>query len=136
MSSEASTCAVLVIHGIGEQRPMGTLRGFVESVLNDEEEAKDVTQEVFLKAWQVFETIRRKTAKGWLLKTTTNLCIDRLRRRKFQYARSNARLRLSAWDEYNDNNSKMEMLFSVTGYVRGARLRGVGAAADSSSRSA
>jgi len=37
MSSESSTCAVLVIHGVGEQRPMGTLRGFVEGVLNDEE---------------------------------------------------------------------------------------------------
>ena len=38
MNSESSTCAVLVIHGIGEQRPMGTLRGFVEGVLNDEEQ--------------------------------------------------------------------------------------------------
>ena len=68
-------------------------------MLNDEEEAKDVTQEAFLKAWRYFKTIRRETAKGWLLKTTTNRCIDRLRRRKFQYT----------WDEYNDKESNMEM---------------------------
>jgi len=68
-------------------------------MLNDKEEAKDVTQEAFLKAWQVFETIRQKTAKAWLLKTATNLCIDRLRRRKFQ----------CAWDEYDNEYSDVEI---------------------------
>ncbi|HIE25985.1 TPA: sigma-70 family RNA polymerase sigma factor [Candidatus Poribacteria bacterium] len=72
---------------------------FASYMLNDEEEAKDVTQEAFLKAWQVFEDIRRETAKAWLLKTATNLCIDRLRRRKFQ----------SAWDEYNDEYSGLKI---------------------------
>ena len=86
-------------------------------MLNDEEEAKDVTQEAFLKAWQVFETIRRKTAKAWLLKTATNLCIDRLRRRKFQYARSNARLRLSAWDEYDNEDSDVEIGNKILGNI-------------------
>lgn len=36
MSTEADTCAVVVIHGIGEQRPLATLRGFVEGVLANE----------------------------------------------------------------------------------------------------
>jgi RNA polymerase sigma-70 factor (ECF subfamily) len=66
-------------------------------MLDDEEEAKDVTQEAFLKAWRVFKTIRRKTVKAWLLKTATNLCIDRLRRRKFQ----------CAWDGYDDECSHL-----------------------------
>jgi RNA polymerase sigma-70 factor (ECF subfamily) len=68
-------------------------------MLNDAEEAKDVTQEAFLKAWQFFETIRKETTKGWLLKTTTNLCIDRLRRRKFQYA----------WNEFNNEDGDVEI---------------------------
>jgi RNA polymerase sigma-70 factor (ECF subfamily) len=76
-------------------------------MLNDEEEAKDVTQEAFLKAWQVFETIRQKTAKAWLLKTATNLCIDRLRRRKFQ----------SAWDEYDAEYSELEIGNKMFGVI-------------------
>ena len=39
MSNEADTCAVVVIHGIGEQRPTATLRGFVEGVLAEEKRA-------------------------------------------------------------------------------------------------
>jgi len=76
-------------------------------MLNDEEEAKDVTQEAFLKAWQVFKTIRLKTAKGWLLKTATNLCIDRLRRRKFQ----------RAWDDGNDEYSALEIKDGIFGAI-------------------
>ncbi len=35
MSKERRTQAVIVIHGIGEQKPMDTLRGFVDAVLPD-----------------------------------------------------------------------------------------------------
>jgi RNA polymerase sigma-70 factor (ECF subfamily) len=76
-------------------------------MLDDEEEAKDVTQEAFLKAWRVFKTIRRKTAKAWLLKTTTNICIDRLRRRKFH----------CAWGEYNDEYSCLEVGNKIFGTI-------------------
>lgn len=53
-------------------------------LLGDKDEAKDVTQDVFMKAWRVFPNLRMGTVKSWLLKTTNNLCIDLLRRRKFQ----------------------------------------------------
>jgi len=76
-------------------------------MLNDEEEAKDVTQEAFLKAWQFFETIRKETTKAWLLKTTTNLCIDRLRRRKFQ----------SAWNEFNNEDGDVEIGNKIFGVI-------------------
>src|SRR5712692_4674502 len=36
--------AVVVIHGIGEQRPMGTLRGFVDAVLPDPASRKGKTR--------------------------------------------------------------------------------------------
>lgn len=53
-------------------------------MLSDAEDAKDVAQEAFIRAWKKVRKIRSETARNWLLRTTHNLCIDRLRRRKFQ----------------------------------------------------
>lgn len=54
-------------------------------MLGNEEEARDVTQESFLRAWQLREKLRGiKAAVCWLRKTTVNLSIDLLRSRKFQ----------------------------------------------------
>lgn len=35
MSESANRVAVVLLHGIGEQRPMGTLRGFVKGVFGE-----------------------------------------------------------------------------------------------------
>lgn len=56
-------------------------------VLGESDEAEDATQESFARLWKV---LGRKTnasapdrdAGGWLMRTSRNLCIDRLRRRK------------------------------------------------------
>jgi RNA polymerase sigma-70 factor (ECF subfamily) len=53
-------------------------------LLGDEEEAKDATQEAFVKAWRKFDTLKWETSRAWLLKITVNLCLDWLRRRKFR----------------------------------------------------
>jgi len=53
-------------------------------MLRDAEEAKDVTQETFIRAWKSIRKVRDETARGWLLKTASNLCIDHLRRQKFK----------------------------------------------------
>jgi len=53
-------------------------------LLGDEEEAKDAVQEAFMKAWKRFDKRRWETSRAWLLKITTNLCLDWLRRRKFR----------------------------------------------------
>lgn len=56
--------------------------GFARRMLNDLQEAEDVAQEVFVRA---FRNIRRYDGRasvaGWLFKIATNLCIDRRRRR-------------------------------------------------------
>ncbi len=50
--------------------------------VNDRYEAQDITQEVFLKAYQFMGTYSGKAAIGrWLRKIATNLCIDRMRKR-------------------------------------------------------
>ncbi|MCD6507582.1 sigma-70 family RNA polymerase sigma factor [Candidatus Poribacteria bacterium] len=52
-------------------------------LLGNEEDAKDATQEVFMRVWERFDEMRRQTGRAWVLKITVNLCLDWLRRRKF-----------------------------------------------------
>jgi RNA polymerase sigma-70 factor (ECF subfamily) len=53
-------------------------------LLNNPDDAKDVTQETFIKAWNTNAELRLETIQSWLLKCANNLCIDLLRRRRFQ----------------------------------------------------
>ena len=46
------------------------------------EDAEDITQESFIKLWANFDSVRRAARKAWLTKTTRNLCIDNLRKKK------------------------------------------------------
>ncbi|MFZ2960932.1 MAG: RNA polymerase sigma factor [Candidatus Ozemobacteraceae bacterium] len=48
----------------------------------DPEEAKDIAQEIFLKAWQKFDPRKKSTFKAWIMTITRNFVIDRSRRRK------------------------------------------------------
>ena len=53
-------------------------------LLNSPDDAKDVTQETFIKAWNSNAELRLETIQSWMLKCANNLCIDLLRRRRFQ----------------------------------------------------
>ncbi len=53
-------------------------------LLKNSEDAKDMTQETFIKAWQHRTKLREKTVHSWLLKCVQNLCFNQLKRRKFQ----------------------------------------------------
>src|SRR5690349_22954525 len=55
--------------------------GFVRRMVRGEEEAKDVTQEVFIKAFKHMERFDgRSSLRTWLFRIAHNLCIDRARR--------------------------------------------------------
>jgi RNA polymerase sigma-70 factor, ECF subfamily len=51
-------------------------------MLRNKLDADDVTQEVLIRVWNNFEKFDPKAAKSWIMKTTHNLCLDYLRRRK------------------------------------------------------
>ena len=53
-------------------------------LLKNRESAEDITQEVFIKAWENRATLRPETVRSWLLKVAQNLCFDQLRQAKFQ----------------------------------------------------
>ena len=58
--------------------------GLSVKMLRDDMEAEDVTQEAMLRLWKIAPDWRAGEAKvsTWLHRVTSNLCIDRLRRRK------------------------------------------------------
>lgn len=55
-----------------------------ENMMKDREEAKDIAQQAFIKAYSNLNTFSRQKAKfsTWLYRIATNLCVDELRRNK------------------------------------------------------
>jgi len=59
------------------------IRGAAWRVLGSEEEARDVAQEAFLKAYRGLDAFKREARfSSWLYQIALNLCRDRLRRRR------------------------------------------------------
>lgn len=55
--------------------------GFVKRMVRDHEEAADITQEVFIRAFQAFGRFDgRSSLRTWLFRIAHNLCIDRARK--------------------------------------------------------
>jgi RNA polymerase sigma-70 factor (ECF subfamily) len=55
--------------------------GFVRRMINNGEDAADVTQDVFIRAFQSFDRFDgRSSLRTWLFRIAYNLCIDRARR--------------------------------------------------------
>ena len=50
--------------------------------LGNEQDAEDATQDAFLTAYRKLGTFRGGSFQSWLLRITTNLCLDRLRYQK------------------------------------------------------
>jgi len=51
-------------------------------MLKNSLDADDVTQEVMIRIWNNIDNFDFGSAKSWIMKTTHNLCLDYLRRRK------------------------------------------------------
>jgi RNA polymerase sigma-70 factor (ECF subfamily) len=51
-------------------------------LMHHESEAEDATQEAFLRAFQKLESFRGGSFKSWIVRITTNVCLDELRRQK------------------------------------------------------
>lgn len=58
------------------------VHGYAAHLLRDVEEARDVAQEALVRLWQHWNKIDAPGRRTWLMRTTHNLCIDRIRKRR------------------------------------------------------
>ena len=66
-------------------RYRGRIHGVVRSIISNPEDAHDVTQDVFLKAFQGLENFKGASQfYSWLYRITINRCIDYMRQRSKQ----------------------------------------------------
>ena len=55
--------------------------GFIRRMVRNEEEARDLTQDVFIRAFQAIQKFDgRSSLRTWLFRIAYNLCVDRARR--------------------------------------------------------
>jgi RNA polymerase sigma-70 factor, ECF subfamily len=59
--------------------------GYAYHYLGDEEDAADVTQEVFIRMWRSRRAIEEDRVVAWLLRVARNLCVDVYRRRSTRH---------------------------------------------------
>lgn len=67
-------------------------------------DAEDITQEVMIKIWENMDNFKFSSAKVWIIRTTRNLCIDLLRKRKI-YTNNEIEIDEQFEDEFGDINS-------------------------------
>ena len=73
-------------------------------MLNNHEEASDVLQEAFLKAYKSFRGFRRESQfSTWIYRIAANLCIDRIRRKWPQYS-LDENIEIKGWESENPQN--------------------------------
>lgn len=66
-------------------------------ILGEEEAAEDATQEAFIRAYHHMDSYNGGPFRPWILRITTNYCLDQLRRRK-----THPTVTLEAHDEYDE----------------------------------
>ena len=60
----------------------GPIHTYVFHLLGNQEDADDVTQEVFIRAYARLDQLREPSSlRSWLYRIATNLCMDQMRRR-------------------------------------------------------
>ena len=83
-------------------------------LVNDREEAADLAQEAFVKAWQGLGSFQGESSfSTWVYRLTTNLCIDHLRKKKRREAVAPSISlddEASGWAEPADRDSDPQLL--------------------------
>ncbi|MBV8694684.1 MAG: RNA polymerase sigma factor [Chloroflexi bacterium] len=94
------------------------IHSYVYRLLGNQEDADDLTQEVFVRACLSWDSLHeRDHLSPWLYRIATNLCIDQLRKRKRISWWSLAQRRHSGEDYGEEINEDTLQLLSDTGGV-------------------
>ena len=80
---EAVQCGDASAYGVLVERWERKIKGAIYRVLGSDEEASDLAQEAFLKAYRGLASFKREARfSSWLYQIALNLCRDRLRRQR------------------------------------------------------
>jgi RNA polymerase sigma-70 factor (ECF subfamily) len=74
---------------------------YILKQINDDELAKDIVQESYIKLWERVDQIHYDKAKAWLFKTAYRTMIDMIRKRKYE-SKAMAPEHPSHNDQYSD----------------------------------
>ncbi len=78
----------LAAYGLLVERYRQKVYGLAYSMVRHEQDATDIAEEAFVRAWQGIRRFRRSASfYTWIYRITTNLCIDHVRRRDRQPTR-------------------------------------------------
>ncbi len=64
------------------QKHKDQIFGYSLSLLGSAADAEEITQEVLVRVWKHWGSFNPLAARSWIMKTTRNLCMDSLRRRR------------------------------------------------------
>ena len=81
------------------QRHRDDLFRFARSLLGNQADAEDATQEVLLRLWNHLPTLRFFNIRGWLFRTARNYCLDQIRSRHPDVVSSEDELLVEREDE-------------------------------------
>lgn len=74
---------------------------YIVKQIRDNELAKDIVQESYIKLWERVDTVEYKKVKSWLFKTAYHTMIDIIRKRKFE-RKVDEMPQMSHSDNYSD----------------------------------
>lgn len=52
---------------------------YAQEIMQNKEEAEDIVQDVFVRAWEMMNRLTLETAKSYLIASTKNACLNRLK---------------------------------------------------------
>ncbi len=82
-------------------------------LLYNEEDAKDIVQEVFIKIWRSIATFDNSCKfSTWIYRISTNACYDRMRRTGFQPERKSKDIDLSSLRIFSENEADSSIINS------------------------
>jgi len=93
---------------------------FANSILHNEDEAKDLVQECYIKLWNSHTIIERaNTVKSFLYTAVRNKCLDFLRRKKVMKASEIQLIKAGSESdfEYFDEVAFAEMIRDIVGHI-------------------
>lgn len=90
-------------------------------LLKNKMDAEDVTQEVLIRIWGNLGSFNILSAKTWIMKTTHNLCLDYLRKRKSDFSKNP--YSIDDVSDYIENNAEENPMLKIENEIQTENIK-------------